>query len=163
MVFGDPTMHPRFPADADGDGLPDSTDNCPDIAGSQADWDKDGVGDACDVYPDQPDPDQGLVLVKGKNAVHIQGRACAQGTVSSAINSPMTPFDAESDSSLPPNLWSTYWSKPLQGVGIVPANNIGSGCNLAVWLDMQKSVHYRVGIDYVVHGNAGLLYLRKRT
>jgi large repetitive protein len=45
--------------DADGDGIPDATDNCPSVfnpirpldAGKQADFDADGVGDACDVCP----------------------------------------------------------------------------------------------------------------
>ncbi|MEZ4469980.1 MAG: lectin-like protein [bacterium] len=37
------------PADADGDGLCDALDNCPDVANAdQADADGDGVGDACD-------------------------------------------------------------------------------------------------------------------
>jgi hypothetical protein len=35
--------------DADGDGVPDSSDNCPAVANpDQADLDEDGVGDACD-------------------------------------------------------------------------------------------------------------------
>lgn len=38
--------------DRDGDGVPDATDNCPDVANSdQADSDKDGVGNACEVLP----------------------------------------------------------------------------------------------------------------
>ena len=45
--------------DMDGDGIPDATDNCPNVfnpirpldAGKQADFDADGVGDACDVCP----------------------------------------------------------------------------------------------------------------
>ena len=38
------------PADADGDGIPDSVDNCPTVPNpSQADIDDNGVGDSCDV------------------------------------------------------------------------------------------------------------------
>jgi len=50
-------------SDADGDGVPDEIDNCPDVANpSQADGDDDAVGDACDncLYvgnPDQADRD----------------------------------------------------------------------------------------------------------
>ena len=41
--------------DADGDGVPDEEDNCPEVANSdQADADADGFGDACDVCPGDP-------------------------------------------------------------------------------------------------------------
>lgn len=45
-----------FPvADADGDGVADSADNCPTIANAgQADSDTDGIGDACDSCPTDP-------------------------------------------------------------------------------------------------------------
>ncbi len=40
--------------DADGDGVADSTDNCPTTSNpTQADWDNDGVGDACDAPSDK--------------------------------------------------------------------------------------------------------------
>ena len=42
-------------ADADGDGVCDKEDNCPDVYNpDQADADGDGVGDACDGCPDDP-------------------------------------------------------------------------------------------------------------
>ncbi|MBK7976779.1 MAG: thrombospondin type 3 repeat-containing protein [Deltaproteobacteria bacterium] len=41
------------PLDGDGDGVPDSTDNCPTVANpGQQDVDSDGVGDACDTCTD---------------------------------------------------------------------------------------------------------------
>jgi hypothetical protein len=41
------------PGDADGDGVPNQSDNCPNDANSdQADGDSDGLGDACDNCPD---------------------------------------------------------------------------------------------------------------
>jgi Bacterial Ig domain/Thrombospondin type 3 repeat len=55
-----PSESPTEPApDVDGDGIPDSTDNCRTTANpDQADIDGDGVGDACDNAPNDPNPDQ---------------------------------------------------------------------------------------------------------
>jgi polygalacturonase len=45
--------------DTDADGIPDSTDNCPNTPNqTQDDSDGDGVGDACDVCPGVHDPTQ---------------------------------------------------------------------------------------------------------
>ncbi len=42
--------------DADGDGVADFADNCPDVSNpTQDDADLDGLGDACDPYPNEPD------------------------------------------------------------------------------------------------------------
>ncbi len=44
-------------ADADGDGVPDASDNCPAVANAvQADVDGDGLGDACDPVDNRPVP-----------------------------------------------------------------------------------------------------------
>jgi hypothetical protein len=40
--------------DEDEDGLPDSIDRCPHVAGDNADGDGDKVGDACDPNPNEP-------------------------------------------------------------------------------------------------------------
>lgn len=48
-----PTFYPE--PDSDGDGIPDSQDNCKTVANAdQADADGDGLGDACDPYPNDP-------------------------------------------------------------------------------------------------------------
>ncbi|MCG6118254.1 MAG: amidohydrolase family protein [Aquimonas sp.] len=57
--------------DADGDGIADGADNCPDTfnpprpgsAGVQPDFDGDGAGDACDICPQFADASQCLVRV----------------------------------------------------------------------------------------------------
>src|ERR1700760_163238 len=48
---GDPcSQNPAACADDDGDGVPNATDNCPNVRNpDQADCDHDGVGDACDA------------------------------------------------------------------------------------------------------------------
>ena len=45
------------PLDSDGDGIPDSTDNCDFVSNvDQADNDGDGIGNACDSTPNGPPP-----------------------------------------------------------------------------------------------------------
>ena len=54
VVTSDATVEPdaALPPDGDGDGAPDSSDNCVDVANSdQADSDNDGLGDVCDDEP----------------------------------------------------------------------------------------------------------------
>jgi len=47
------------PRDRDGDGIPDTEDNCPFVANpDQLDTDEDGVGDVCDNCPEDANPDQ---------------------------------------------------------------------------------------------------------
>jgi hypothetical protein len=49
------------PPDADGDGVPDSSDNCPNVANAaQADVDSDGVGDACDSQDNRDSDGDGV-------------------------------------------------------------------------------------------------------
>jgi len=67
-----PTATPT-PDDMDGDGIPNSEDDCPvDFNPDQKDSDGDGVGDACDDCPNVADPEQGD---ENNNGV---GDACEQ-------------------------------------------------------------------------------------
>ncbi len=50
---------PTCGVDSDGDGIPDSVDNCPSVPNpGQLDGDGDGVGDVCDNCPTFPNPGQ---------------------------------------------------------------------------------------------------------
>jgi len=52
-------LNPVPDPDTDGDGIPDSTDNCPETPNEdQADLDEDGVGNVCDNCPDDSNDDQ---------------------------------------------------------------------------------------------------------
>lgn len=59
QTFGGGSNLLRFlTADSDGDGLPDDSDNCPDVSNEgQEDRDRDGVGNICDPCPDNPTND----------------------------------------------------------------------------------------------------------
>jgi MYXO-CTERM domain-containing protein len=62
------------PDDADGDGLKEGEDNCPEDPNPlQADLDDDGVGDACDADADGDGLDDDLSLYGG-------GCACGQSS-----------------------------------------------------------------------------------
>jgi hypothetical protein len=59
LMDTDHTLHAVFLTDTDGDGIPDSTDNCPDVYNTdQNDLDADGIGDLCDNCPNDYNPDQ---------------------------------------------------------------------------------------------------------
>ena len=80
-----PVPSPPAPIpDADKDGVPDATDNCPANANTnQADSDKDGVGDACEVLPSanlpiEPGESAQVKAISGEVFVKLPGRSLLQ-------------------------------------------------------------------------------------
>ncbi len=80
-----PVPSPPAPIpDADKDGVPDATDNCPVNANTnQADADKDGVGDACELLPSanlpiEPGKSAQVTAISGEVYVKLPGRSLLQ-------------------------------------------------------------------------------------
>jgi Thrombospondin type 3 repeat len=86
--------------DTDGDGIADSSDNCPNAANAnQADADGDGVGDACDSAPNGPDADGDGVPDSSDNCPNTAnasqadadgdgaGNACDSNSYAPSVNS----------------------------------------------------------------------------
>ncbi|MAG29732.1 MAG: hypothetical protein CL908_02420 [Deltaproteobacteria bacterium] len=64
-----------LPSDTDADAVVDPDDNCPTIANvGQADWNSDGVGDACDLAA-VPEPAESQLLIAGLLYLGCLGRA----------------------------------------------------------------------------------------
>ncbi|MFK7928342.1 MAG: amidohydrolase family protein [Myxococcota bacterium] len=64
--MGDACDDDPLPADLDGDGEPNDTDNCVyEANGDQADADSDGKGDVCDACPSTANPDTPCEVVEG--------------------------------------------------------------------------------------------------
>lgn len=87
----DDVLPPPPPApDADGDGVPDSTDNCPAVSNtSQADMDSNGIGNACD------DIDHDTVMDASDNCPTVpnlsQADTDSDGTGDACESVPVTP------------------------------------------------------------------------
>ncbi len=62
---GSTSLRVTLVADPDADGIPDATDNCPDVANaSQSDTDADGVGQACDTCPALANPRPAVAAIQ---------------------------------------------------------------------------------------------------
>jgi len=82
--------------DADGDGFLNSLDNCPFISNpSQADFDHDGVGDACECFPDIVDP-----VIECRPSISV---TLSVAPFSSTVL-PTDPVSFASDNCVPPQL-----------------------------------------------------------
>src|SRR5215203_5058852 len=82
------------PADADNDGVADTTDNCPNVANaSQTDTDGDGKGDACDTQDNRDSDNDGVQNYQDQCA------NTSTGTVVDSTGCPVVvpPADADND------------------------------------------------------------------
>lgn len=85
--------------DVDGDGIPNESDNCPDLfnpirpldEGAQADYDRDGLGDACDPCPLGGDADP--ATCNGRAAADTDG----DGVPNESDNCPALPNPLQED------------------------------------------------------------------
>jgi HYR domain/Bacterial Ig-like domain/FG-GAP-like repeat len=92
-------------ADADGDGVPDSYDNCPnDDNYGQADADDDGIGDACDTTDDTTAPQLNLpadITVQATGPAGAQVSWQAPTATDESPANPQVSCDADSGDTFP--------------------------------------------------------------
>ena len=88
------------PGDADDDGVPDASDNCPRSANfSQEDVDGDALGDACDNCPQQANRDQADTDADGQGDVCDADDVDGDGVPDTTDRCPLI-FDDQSDTDL---------------------------------------------------------------
>jgi uncharacterized repeat protein (TIGR01451 family) len=86
------------PVDSDGDGIPDSEDNCPGMPNpDQRDSDGDGVGDACDNCPSVPNPGQQDADGDGRGDACDDGDSDGDGIPDDEDNCPGVPNPDQRD------------------------------------------------------------------
>jgi uncharacterized repeat protein (TIGR01451 family) len=94
------SIHEEIPPDGDGDGIPDSSDNCPAVSNpDQTDTDGDGIGDACDTTP-TGEADLGIVK-SGPAAVTSGPNATVRYDISVSNDGPQTARDVVLTDTIP--------------------------------------------------------------
>ncbi len=133
----------RASGDADGDGVADVLDNCPNRANStQTDGDGDGLGDACDAYPAQADNLLGACqadLTGTRNLIAARQLDLAQCRTIGFVDS-----DGEGESNARDLCPGTPAGQPADEAGCSRsqfcAAQSASGCRRADWRNDQPGV-----------------------
>lgn len=126
----DITVNAPAPVDTDGDGVPDSTDNCPSVANpDQADSDGDGVGDTCDNCVANANADQADSDDDGIGNVCEETDSDEDGIGDSIDNCPLTsnPEQTDDDSDGIGNACDAYLCT-YQGAE-VPGDEVDNNCD----------------------------------
>lgn len=125
-------------ADADGDGIPDSSDNCPKVANAnQADSDGDGIGDVCDtVDPTTPVCGDGQVDLGEEcdDGNNIDNDGCDAACQTEPITIVATKVVCNTETDLP------NWGNPGPTVGATTAQDFVSShpnCRIVSDWDFQ--------------------------
>src|SRR5205823_445770 len=103
--------------DSDNDGTPNATDNCPAVANAdQADGDRDGIGDSCDLATTSVSPSSS----GGTTAGAAAGPSSAGGASSPVTTSPAPPVTQSVAPFVPPRAtFSVSGLKALRTHGVV--------------------------------------------
>lgn len=140
ILYDHVAFNPVPVSDADGDGVPDSEDNCPATPNlDQADADGDGIGDACDPCPLDPlnDADGDGICGNVDNCPNIANPDQADADNDGVGNVCDTPNDTDGDG-IPDASDACPNSPPVNGIIIIDGCNTGvpnlmltNGCTIA--------------------------------
>ena len=123
---------PPDPDDKDADEIPNGEDNCPkDYNPDQVDFDQDGMGDACDLCPEIPNP-QGApcpaTIYDVKTGIQPIGASVALGGVVTAVAAPrfwIQVPEADHDAAYGYQYSGVYIYVPSSNPGNIPIPEVG--------------------------------------
>lgn len=145
--------------DADGDGIDDNTDNCPDESNAdQADGDSDGVGNVCDNCPITPNADQADADGDGTgDACEAAAGDCGNGAIEAGETCDDGDTEAGDGCSAACAVEDGF---TCTGEPSVCTEDAGGGCSLGM-MGGSSGGNMILGSLFIL-GLAGLAFVRKR-